>query len=218
MPRQKREKSGTGICHVMLRVNTESPVHQKNQQIIMKKYLIILSVLVCFVGCCSYKNVPYVVYRDNEIDEFIGPMKDYCIYDFISQVKMRRDTEVYFPAHYHILFPPKRGIKNILGYNDNRCFIYTKSRGIAIFQDHYSWERKHANGFRQIPADSASSQLSLFDDQVEIKVKEQKDHYLYVDNEIRIVFFNISEKDYQSFVEFPLKSLEIKRRGEVRED
>ena len=184
----------------------------------MKKYLIIFSILVCFGGCCSYKNVPYVVYRNNEIDELIGPMKDYCIYDFISQVKMRRDTEVCLPAHYHILLPPKRNIKKFLGFDDNRCFLYTMSRGIAVFQDHYSWERKHANGFRQIPADSASSQLSLFDDQVEIKVKEQKDHYLYVDNEIRIVFFNISEKDYQSFVEFPLKSLEIKRRGEVRED
>jgi hypothetical protein len=47
-------------------------------------------------------------------------------------------------------------------------------------------------------------------------VKEQKNHYLYVDNEIRIVFFNLSKEDYQSFVELPLKSLEVRRRGEVR--
>lgn len=184
----------------------------------MKKYLIIFSILVCFGGCCSYKNVPYVVYRNNEIDELIGPMKEFCIYDYISRVKMRSDTEVCLPAHYHILLPPKRNIKKFLGFDDNRCFLYTMSRGIAVFQDHYSWERKYTNGFRQIPADSADRQLSLFDEQAKIKVNEQKCHYLYVDNEIRIVFFNLSRKDYHSFVELPLKSLEIKRRGEVRED
>ena len=172
--------------------------------------------LVCFGGCCSYKDMPYVIYRDNEIDEIVGSMQDYCIFDYISQVKMRRDTEVYFPAHYHILLPPKRDLKKFLGYNDNRCFLYTKSRGIAIFQDEYSWERKYTNGFRQISTDSAGKQLSLFDDQEKLRIEDQKCHYLYIDNEIRIVFFNLSKEDYHSYVELPLKSLEVRRRGEVR--
>lgn len=160
--------------------------------------------------------MPYVIYRDNEIDEIVGSMQDYCIFDYISQVKMRRDTEVYFPAHYHILLPPKRDLKKFLGYNDNRCFLYTKSRGIAIFQDEYSWERKYTNGFRQISTDSAGKQLSLFDDQEKLRIEDQKCHYLYIDNEIRIVFFNLSKEDYHSYVELPLKSLEVRRRGEVR--
>ena len=182
----------------------------------MKKNIFLFSMLVCFGGCCSYKDMPYVIYRDNEIDEIVGSMQDYCIFDYISQVKMRRDTEVYFPAHYHILLPPKRDLKKFLGYNDNRCFLYTKSRGIAIFQDEYSWERKYTNGFRQISTDSAGKQLSLFDDQEKLRIEDQKCHYLYIDNEIRIVFFNLSKEDYHSYVELPLKSLEVRRRGEVR--
>lgn len=181
-----------------------------------RKGLIIFAILVGLVGCSSYKNIPYLVYRNNEIDEAIAPMDKYCIFDYISHVRMRRDNEEYLPAHLHLLLPPKRDMKKFFGINENRCFLYTKLRGVAIFQDEYSWERKYANGFRQIPADSAWKQLSLFDDQVKIKVKEQKNHYLYVDNEIRIVFFNLSKEDYQSFVELPLKSLEVRRRGEVR--
>lgn len=182
----------------------------------MKKFLIVFTILAGLVGCHSYKNLPYVSYWNNEMYEIMEPMKDYCIYDYISPLKGRMDMFVHLPAHYHILLPPKRDIKKFLGFDNSRCFIYTKSRGIAIIQEVY-WEGKFANGFRQIPADSARKQLSLFDEQVEIKVKEQKEHYLYVDNEIRIVFFNLSKEDYRSFVELPLKSLEVRRRGEVRD-
>jgi len=183
----------------------------------MKKNLMTFVLLLGITGCCSYKDIPYVVYRNNEIDESIGPMKDYCIYDYISQVKMRRDNEEYNPAHYHILFPPKRYIKKLLGCNENRCFLYTNSRGIALFQDEYPWERKYENGFRQISADSAESQLSVFTNRTKgIELIENKNHYMYVDQEIRIVFFNLSNDDYQSFVELPLKSLDIRRRGEVQ--
>lgn len=181
----------------------------------MNKNIIIFVILLGFLGCRSYKDIPYSVYRNNELDESIGPMKDYCIYDYISHVRMRRDNEVYVPAHYHMLLPPKRDLKKFLGYNENRCFVYSKLRGIAIFQDEYSWERKCTNGFRQISTDTARKYLSVFDEQLEIKCKEQKNHYLYVDNEIRIVFFNVSKEDYKSFVELPLKSLEVRRRGKT---
>ena len=181
----------------------------------MKKYIIIFVLSLGFLGCRSYKDIPYVVYRNNELDESIGPMKDYCIYDYTSHVRMRRDYEVYVPAHYHILLPPKRDLKKFLGYNENRCFLYSKSKGIAIVQDEYSLEGKYTNGFRQISADSARKHLSVFDDQIEIKCNEQKNHYLYVDNEIRIVFFNLSKEDYQSFVKLPLKTLEVRRRREI---
>ena len=183
----------------------------------LRMLLFVSAILLGLVGCHSYKNVPYVYYRNNEIDEVIGPTKDYSIYDYVSHVKMSRDNEVYFPAHYHILLPPKIDFRKSSGINENRCFLYSSSKGIAIFQDEYSWERKYRNGFRQIPADSVRKQLSPYNEQVKIKVKEQKNHYLYVDNEIRIVFFNLSEEDYESFVALPLKSLEIRRRGEVRD-
>lgn len=182
----------------------------------MKKFLIVFTILAGLVGCHSYKNVPYVSYWNNEMYEIIGPMKDYCIYDYISPLKGKMDKFEHLPAHYHILLPPKRDMRKILGWSDSRCFMYTKSRGIAILQGIH-WGTKYANGFRQIPADSVRKQLSLFDEQVEIKVKEQKNHFLYVNNEIRIVFFNLSKEDYQSFVDFPLKSLEVRRRGEVRD-
>lgn len=39
---------------------------------------------------------------------------------------------------------------------------------------------------------------------------------MYVDNEIKIIMFNLTENDYYSFVTFPLKNFTIKRRGEIR--
>ena len=183
----------------------------------MRNYLLLLVLLLLgMTGCCSYSDIPYTVIRNNEIDESIVPMKNYSIYNYESQVRMTRDKEEYLPAHYYILIPPKRSMKKFLSQNENRCFLYTKLRGIAIFQDEYPWERVYTNGFRQIPADSAEFFLNTFDNQVEIKIKEQKNHYLYVDNEIRIVIFNLSKEDYNNYVEFPLKNLFIKRRGEIR--
>ena len=169
------------------------------------------------VGCSSYKNEPYVVYLDNEIEESLKPMKDYCIYDYSSNMKGTMDYEVCIPAHYQIWIPPKKDLKFIHGLDENKLFLYTKSRGIAIFQDIQGWERKYEDGFRPIAIDSVESYLSQFGDHKKLKVKAQvqKNHYLYVDNEIRIVFFNLSQKDYHSFVEIPLNSLNIKRRGEI---
>lgn len=182
----------------------------------MRRLLTISAIILGLVGCRSYKNIPYVVYRYNEMQESIKPMNDYCIYHYISTVKGIMDNEECIPAHYQICIPPKRHIKYILSSDVNRCFIFTKSRGIAIFQDIQDWERIFASGFRQISKDSVDSYLSSFGNQKEIKVKEKKNHYLYVDHEIRIVFFNLTQEEYNRFVVFPLKSMKIERRGEVR--
>ena len=181
----------------------------------MRQFLTISVVILGLVGCSSYKNEPYVVYLDNEIEESIKPMKDYCIYDFCSNMKGTMDYEVCIPAHYQIWFPPKKDLKQIQGLGEDKLFVFTKSRGIAIFQDLQGWERKYADGFRPIATDSVEDYLSQFGEQKKLKVKAQKNHYLYVDDEIRIVFFNLSQEDYHSFVETPLKSLNIKRRGEI---
>lgn len=183
----------------------------------LRMLLFVSAILLGLVGCRSYKDMPYVSYWNNEMYEIMGAMKDYSVYDYVSPLKGRMDKFEHLPAHYHILLPPKRDMKKFCGYDENRCFLYSSSRGIAIFQDVFSWERKYRNGFRQIPADSVRKQLSPYNEQVKIKVKEQKNHYLYVDNEIRMVFFNLSEEDYESFVALPLKSFEIRRRGEVRD-
>ena len=181
----------------------------------MRRYIYISAIILCFVGCSSYKSMPSVVYR-NDIQESIKPMNDYCIYHYFSNIKGIMDEEERIPANYQICFPPKRLIKYYLNLDINRCFFFTKSRGIAIFQDIQDWKRVHTNGFRQISKDSVDSYLSPFGDFKEIKIKEDKNHYLYVDNEIRIVFYNLSQEDYHSFVELPLKSLKIERRGEIR--
>ena len=90
-------------------------------------------VILGLIGCSSYKNEPYVVYLDNEIEESIKPMKEYCIYDFCSKMKGTMDYEVCIPAHYQIWFPPKKDLKQIQGLGEDKLFVFTKSRGIAIF-------------------------------------------------------------------------------------
>lgn len=182
----------------------------------MRKFLTISTIIIGLSGCCSYKNVPYVVYRDNEIEESINSMDDYCIYKYTSTVKGIMDNEDRIPAHYQILIPPKSDIKKIYCSDINRCFVFTKSRGIAIFQDIQNWERVYTGGFRQVSKDSVENYMSEFGNLKKIKVMERRSHYLYVDHEIRIVFFNLSKEDYKSYVESPLKSLIIMRRGEIQ--
>ena len=181
-----------------------------------RKYFTIIAVLLGLVGCRSYKDIPYVVYHGNKIDEYIKPMNYFYICNYNSTIKAIMDDEECIPAHFQIWMPPRKDIRNIYGSDFNRCFIFTKKRGIAFFQDIHYWERKYACGLRQISKDSVVSYMSAFGDLMKVNVMEQKNHYLYVNHEIRIVFFNLSKEDYSWYVEFPLMHLEIRRHGEVR--
>ena len=183
----------------------------------MKK-IIPLFVLFVLTGCCSFLEFPVIGYINNEIVESIGVQADYSIYDNNFSAMGVNETDVMIPAHYQILIPPKKGIRRSFFVSGEKFFLYTQKRGIAIFQDLYDWERVYENGLQQISKETAEDQLSFFEinSEKKIKVKEDRLHFMYVDNEIRILMFNLHDRDYYRFVEFPLANLKIRRRGEVR--
>ena len=190
----------------------------------MKRIIIVLF-LFGLVGCCPYKNVPIIRYWENEAFESLGVADDYSIYDFASPFKGIMDHYEEVSAHYQILLPPREDIKNILfGPEQDRCFFFTRNRGIAIIQDLQDWEKQCENGLQQISPEAAMRHLSRFEDEYKriygkrrgIKVKKDRLHYVYVDNEIRIVMFNLTREDYYKYVEFPLANLKIRRIGGVR--
>ena len=177
------------------------------------KILLILSVLFVLSGCYSYVD-SLGNWNDNN-RESLEFTNNYCIYNYDSPRIGVCDKELQVPAHYQIYIPNK--LKMMGGVDFDRFFLYSKNRGIAIFQDIFPYERKYTNGFRKISNDSVGGFLGYFNyNNYHIKVKENRHHYLYVDNEIRILIFNLSDADYSTFVELPLKHLQIKRRGEVR--
>lgn len=149
--------------------------------------------------------------------ESLCPGKDssYSIYEYVSPFVGIADNEEHLPAHYQILLPPQTGIKKLYERGDNRCFVYSRSRGIAIIQEIYSWRKEYENGLSEISVDEAEGLLSKVVDITKIRIKDNRHHYLYVDNEIRIVMFNLSENDYHDYVEFPSESLKFRRRGEI---
>ena len=186
----------------------------------MKKVILFFGILLGLSGCSSFRNTPWVAYfyQTNKMVESLCPGKghSYSIYEYSSPFVGVTDNEKHFPAHYQILLPPQTGIKKMYERSDNRCFVYSKSRGIAIIQEIYSWRKEYENGLSEISMDEAEGLLAKVVDITKIKVKDNRHHYLYVDNEIRIVMFNLSENDYHDFVEFPLENLKFRRRGEIR--
>lgn len=186
----------------------------------MKRILVLIFVSFVLGGCCSYKNAPIVWYWNNEMYESLGVLDNYCIYDYAVPFKGVMETYESIPAHYQIFLPPRKEIIRILwGPIEDRCFFFTKKRGIAIIQDLHDWERKYENGLHQITKDAAEDQLFIFADLLgkEIKIKGNRNHFMYVDNEIRILMFNLSEEDYARFVEFPLVNFKIRQRGGIRQ-
>lgn len=182
----------------------------------MKRIFIIFILLFELAGCCSYiDSLEHWHYKNWESLEF---MKNYCIYNYESPRFGVCDEEKHIPAHYQIYIPNK--LKKMKGVDFDRCFLYSKNRGIAIFQDLSPWQRKYAKGLRIISKDSVEYFVEDFCrfNHLHIKVKENRLHYLYVDDEMRIVFFNLSETDINDFVDFPLSHLLIKKHGEVRAD
>ena len=186
----------------------------------IKKAIISVIVLIGLAGCSSYRNTPWVVYyyETNKMVESLVPAKGYSIYEFTSPFVGVADKEKHHPAHYQLLIPQQNDLKRLYRKSDNRCFVYSKARGIAIIQELYSWRKNYDKGLREISPEEAEGWLPQVMDMHETKFKIQKDrhHYLYVDHEIRIVLFNLSEKDYQDFVVFPLDHLKFYRRGEIR--
>lgn len=188
----------------------------------MKRIFIIIFVSICFSGCCSYRtcrNGTYAWYWKNEIYESFGDLGNYSVYDFESPFKgVTEDTES-LAAHYKILLPPIKELERTENIGNNRLFLYTKHRGIAIIQDDNwnNWKTIDKNGLREISEDSVDDKLFEFTScSIKIKIKKNRRHYMYVDNEIKIIMFNLTENDYYSFVTFPLKNFTIKRRGEIR--
>ena len=185
----------------------------------IRRFFLLILLVFGLTGCSSSRNAPIVWYWDNEIIESLGSLKDYCVYDFAVPFKAVMDDEEAVLAHYKILLPPKKEMKKILySANDKRCFLYSKNRGIAIIQDIHHHHQDQINGLQEISKDTVEDELFTIEDSCKTKVKvlNGKKHYLYVDNEIRIIMFNLRENDYREFVKFPLENLIIKRRGEVR--
>ena len=174
--------------------------------------------IIGLVGCSSYKNAPRVTYCYNRISDCLGTDGEFWIYDFMFPLIGTRDNMEDIPAHYQIFIPDKRELKKLYGVGYDRCFLYSKGRGIAIFQDIDESNRKFDNGFRQIPASSADEQLSRITTSyaTEIKIRDGRKHYIFVDNEIRVLMFNLMDNDYHDFVEQPLNTLTIRRRGTTR--
>lgn len=186
----------------------------------MKKIFILFIVFVGVSGCFQYKNTPRVVYyyQTNKMIECMTPVMGYSIYEYYSPFVGVADMEEHIPAHYQILLPHQKDVKRTYGINHNRCFVYSKGRGVAIIQEFYNKNTGYENGLHEISMDDAERWLSKAVDMHEtmIKMKDNRHHYLYVDNEIGIVMFNLTEKDYHDFVELPTNNLSFYQRGEMR--
>lgn len=194
----------------------------------MIKRILALLALLWLTGC-SYKYVPSIIYYENVVVESLGVSGDYCIYDSSSPFRGRAEYYEFLPTHYQIILPTKRKMVGRLFSSDDRCFLYTRNRGIAIFQGSSYLTRDYGDGLYQISDELVEYQLSSFIkfdgslnrydrriNRMERKINGRKQHYMYIDNNIRIVMFNLSEKDYHDFVEIPIEGLKIKRKGGER--
>ena len=160
---------------------------------------LLLSMIIGLIGCNSYKRAPMVNYRDNDIREVLGSSGVYDYYD----------TTI----HIHIILPEKRLMKKSYCSEEDRCFIYAGNKGIAVFHD----DKGYANGFRTLPAISLEKSLSAFKDLDRLTIKKHKYHYSYAGHGLRVVMFNLEQKDFNSYVIVPLASLKIARRSNGQE-
>lgn len=189
----------------------------------MRHYRVLFVIGLIILSSCNTMrmNVPYVNYIDNDLLEIIGPKTEYCVYDFISPQTATADKDIFRPAHYHILLPKKKYMRNMFISDFDRIFLYSNGRGIAIFQVLSKSDGRNNNGLQEISTETVEHYImdcfiwpTKYNENSYPPIKQRKKHYLYVDNEIMIIIFNISENDYDSFVNLPVTSLKVTRRGE----
>ena len=179
----------------------------------MKKVLILVLTITCLCGCGTYRSAPRVTYWYNSIYDCLGTNGVQWIYDYMSPLIGVMDNQESVPVHYRIFLPDKRNMKKIFSMGDDRCFLYSKGRGIAIFQDIVESGGTYENGIRQISASSADDQLFPIAASygTEIRLREGRKHYMYVEDEIMILMFNLTDEDYEDYVELPINSFTIRR-------
>lgn len=186
----------------------------------MKRILIAFLVFIGSTGCCTYWNTPWVVYyyQTNRMVESLIPGEGYSIYEYTSPFVGVADNEEHLPAHYQILLPHQKNVKRLYSKNHDRCFVYSKYRGITIIQELNDKGGNYENGLYEISMDEAEGWISKVVEMhnTRIRVKDNRHHYIYVNGEIGIVMFNLFENDYHDFVEYPLNSFRLYRRGEIR--
>ena len=191
----------------------------------MNKFCILLFVALLLFGCQTSKELNVSGFHINRPFEKISltPLRSYGIYNYESELHGVMDNEEEVLSHYQICLPMK-DLKEIRGGYKNSYFFYTHNRVIAIQQD-LRKEIKVSNGLRCIPRDSVYDYYMIagrnrnawyeFGDGR--KLKKNRFHYVYVDDEIIMLMLNISYKDYKNFVEYPLNTFHIKRRGGIKQ-
>lgn len=189
----------------------------------MNKYSLVLLFSLFLFGCRSTKELNVSGFRiDLPFDKIsLEPINDFGIFNYESEMKETMDNEVAIRPHYQI-FIPMKGLKKIVETSTDWYFFYTHDRVIAIQQDltknNKASERIKSSdglGIRRISEDSVY--YYSFSSECNKKLKNKGlPHYSYVDGEIIILMLNIPDRDYKYFVEYPLNSFRIKRRGGVR--
>ena len=189
----------------------------------MNKYSLVLLFSLFLFGCRSTKELNVSGFRiDLPFDKIsLEPINDFGIFNYESEMKETMDNEVAIRPHYQI-FIPMKGLKKIVETSTDWYFFYTHDRVIAIQQDltknNKTSERIKSSdglGIRRISEDSVY--YYSFSSECNKKLKNKGlPHYSYVDGEIIILMLNIPDRDYKYFVEYPLNSFRIKRRGGVR--
>lgn len=179
----------------------------------MRKYTAFTLMVLIIVGCSSTKNASMVKYADEEISEVLSPMGNYSIYDYFSP-KVESDVEdTTSILRYHILLPPKKDIRRILSTGEDRCFLFSKGRGIAIIQDSAS-KTHYKKGYRDLSSRSIKEQLSVFKGIDNLEIKDNKRHGIcVVEHGVRVYFFNLSYADFHDYVHYSLMSLHIITRS-----
>jgi len=160
------------------------------------------------------KNASMVKYADEEISEVLSPRGSYSIYDYFSP-KVESDVEdTTSILRYHILLPPKKDLKRILSTGKDRCFLFSKGRGIAIIQDSTSKTYNYKKGYRDVSSSSIKELLSVFEGIDNLEIKDNKRHGIcIVEHGVRVYFFNLSYTDFHDYVHYSLMSLHIITRS-----
>lgn len=183
----------------------------------MKKVVTLLLLLTILYGCGLHKSAVMVSYCHNDLEEVLSKVDEYSIYDYLTPLNGKCDHEVLVAAHYRLFIPSMRKIKHLYRSTNwtDRCFLYSRNRGIAVFQDIRESDRIFPVGLTSVSEEFVEDQLAFFSNDIWTKVLGKRSHYLFVSGEIRLLMFNLTNDDYHEFVETPMESLKIKKHAEV---
>lgn len=172
----------------------------------MKKFFFTIVILINLISCKSTQEVDLYDKKIASSNLFeVFSKENYDLLRYIDQMHVTADKDEYIPQNYEIRIP--KGWKRI-NITSNRVYLNYGKKQVIVIDGGYINTKKSINSWKEMDIDFPEKSSLLhsyfndlgYDPKLISREKKNTKTKILTDNRIKVLLFNIKNKDFKAFV------------------